>query len=99
MDLSLSITGGKSVRKHHARITFDSKTDVLLIIAERGRKVLVNGKHELKGSQCVLGDLVTSLDIGELRYKIQYTVQGRSVYQHRLAERKATLGLPPTIGP
>lgn len=99
VDLTLSIAGGKNVRKRHARITFDFKTDILILIAEKGRRVLVNGKHELKGSQRVLGDLVTSLDIGGLRYRFQYTVQGHSAYQHRLAEYKAELGLPPTVGP
>lgn len=99
VDLQLCLAGGNGVRSRHARIMFDLNTNLLFLIADKERKVLVNGRHELKGSQRVLGDLLTSIDIGSLRYNFEYKVQGREAYQRRLNSVKQQLGIPMTVAP
>jgi hypothetical protein len=96
VDLRLSITSGNGVRSQHARVTYDFKTNILLISAPKGRKVIINGKNELNGSLRVLGDPITSIDIGNLRYSFEYTVQGGGAYRRKLIELREQLGLPST---
>jgi Protein kinase domain len=99
VDLQLCVTGGNGVRSLHARIAFDFKTNVLFLIAEKGKKVVVNGVHEIKESQRVLGEQKTAIEIGNLRYTFEYTVQGRDAYQHKLDVVKRSLGLPSMTAP
>ena len=62
-----------------------------------GRKVTVNGKHELNGSQRILGDPITSINIGNLRYRFEYILQDHGAYRRRLAELRQQIGLPSTV--
>ncbi len=63
-----------------------AQNGALMLVAGKGKAVVVNGIERLEGSQRVMGSVRTALAFGNLSYSLEFTGLNETSYRDKLGE-------------
>lgn len=79
------------VHGRHARLKHHPESGILMLIVDQGKMVVVNGKERVEGSQRAIATIDTGLSIGDLDYRVEFTLLTENTYREQLANSREWL--------
>jgi hypothetical protein len=92
VDILLTLDGHvQGVRGRHARLRPNLDSGALMLIADKGKTVYLNGQP-IRGDAYMIHRMISALNFGDLAYSLQFTKLNDDIFKDKLETLKRTLG-------